>query len=103
VPQLNIFIFFDGVMLSFFFVVGFIVFLKLFLPFLCFFYKSADYLTLSLLKELNFRIWITPSLYVNYLLFLKNNVFGLGALYREYDSLIDNNFIFFGFYGINEI
>lgn len=35
-PQLNIFIFFDGVMLSFFFVVGFIVFLKLFLPFLCF-------------------------------------------------------------------
>lgn len=102
-PQLNMFVFFDGVVLSFFFVVGFIVFLKFFLPFLCFFYKSMDYLTLYLLKELNVKYLFVSSLYTNYLLFLKNNVVCLGVLYRGYDVFINSNFIFFGFYGINAI
>jgi len=94
---LNVYIFFDGVLLGFFFVFGFILFLKYLLPLLCFFYKSSDYLTLYLLKELNSKYLFVSPLYINYLLYLKNNVFCFGRV-ADYNFIYIVFFIFFCFY-----
>jgi hypothetical protein len=102
-PQLNIFIFFDGVFSGFFFVFGFLLFLKFFLPFLGFFNKYNEYFTLYLLKEFNLKYLVFSFVYNNYLLFLKNYIFCIHSIYMQYNAFIDSNFIFFGFYGINEI
>jgi len=58
---------------------------------------------LYLLKELNSKYLFVSPLYINYLLYLKNNVFCFGGVYRSYNLLINTNLIFFGFYGVNEI
>jgi len=101
-PQLNLFIFFDGVIFSFFFIFCLLFFLKSILPFLSFFNKSNDYLTLYLLKELNSECNSYSDIYTLYLSFFKDYVFSVNSICMRYSVIINDNFIFFGFYGITE-
>ena len=80
----------------------FLFFLKSFLPFFSFFNKYNDYITLYLLKELSSECVPLSIIYRTFLLLFKDYVLSISSIYIKYNVLINDNFIFFGFYGINE-
>jgi len=94
-PQLNIAVFYDSVLISFFFVLGFVLFLRIILPFLSFFSKYNNYLTFCLLSELSEEAY-DYALHMHLFFFIKYGADCFTAVYSSYYTAVHKNLLFYG-------